>query len=121
MLGETQRNVGVMEKSGPWGNYVCFFSTGIDPKKREANEKRKELAKQQAEEKTLNTNHMFIHSRLPNLEPNQKLAEENVEARMMLQKAANKRYAYQTTTKKLRIERKQLERGSNISKMTMIP
>ena len=43
MLSETQRNIRGMEKAGPWGKYVCFFSTGIDPRKREANEKRRDL------------------------------------------------------------------------------
>ena len=38
-LSETQRNIGGMEKAGPWGKFVCFFSTGIDPKRRDANEK----------------------------------------------------------------------------------
>ena len=40
MLSETSRNTGGMEKAGPWGKYV---TTGIDPKKREANEKRRDL------------------------------------------------------------------------------
>ena len=43
MLSEIQRNMGGMEKAGPWGKYVCFFSTGIDFKKREANEERRDL------------------------------------------------------------------------------
>ena len=34
MLSETQGNMGGTEKAGPWGKYVCFFSTGTDPKKK---------------------------------------------------------------------------------------
>ena len=42
LLGETQRNIGGMEKGGPLGEYICFCGTGVDPKKREANGKRRE-------------------------------------------------------------------------------
>ena len=31
-----------METGGPWGKYVCFFSTGINPKTREAQDKNRE-------------------------------------------------------------------------------
>ena len=32
-----------MEKEGPWGKYVCFFSTGINPKTRAAQEELREI------------------------------------------------------------------------------
>ena len=35
LLSEVQKNTGGMEKEGQWGKYTVFFSTGINPKKRE--------------------------------------------------------------------------------------
>ena len=35
LLTEVQKNTGGMEKEGQWGKYTVFFSTGINPKKRE--------------------------------------------------------------------------------------
>ena len=42
MLSERQKNAGGIEKGGTWGKYVCFFSTGINPKTRDAQEKIRE-------------------------------------------------------------------------------
>ena len=54
LINETKRNIGGIEKGAPWGKYVCFHSTSIDPKKREANEKRREqqtVGQKEAKEK----------------------------------------------------------------------
>ena len=42
LLSEVQKNTGGMEKEGNWGKYTVFFSTGINPKKREELEQRRE-------------------------------------------------------------------------------
>ena len=42
LLSEVQKNTGGMEKEGNWGKYTVFYSTGIDPKKREAREQKRE-------------------------------------------------------------------------------
>ena len=42
LLSEVQKNTGGMEKEGQWGKYTVFFSTGIDPKKREEQEQKRE-------------------------------------------------------------------------------
>ena len=71
--------------------------------RRKQSEKRKELAKEQAEAEGIE-HKQYVNTPKPTAEPGakSKIAEENVEAKR-LQKAANKRYACQTTTKKLRI------------------
>ena len=42
LLSEVQKNTGGMEKEGHWGKYTIFFSTGINPKKREEHEQNRE-------------------------------------------------------------------------------
>ena len=42
LLSEVQKNTGGMEKEGQWGKYTVFFSTGINPKKREELEQSRE-------------------------------------------------------------------------------
>ncbi len=42
MLSEVQKNTGGTEKEGHWGKYTVFFSTGINPKKREELEQSRE-------------------------------------------------------------------------------
>lgn len=42
LLSEVQKNTGGMEKEGQWGKYTVFFSTGINPKKREELEQNRE-------------------------------------------------------------------------------
>ena len=42
LLSEVQNNTGGMEKEGHWGKYTVFFSTGINPKKREELERSRE-------------------------------------------------------------------------------
>ena len=42
LFSEKQKNTGGMEAAGPWGKHVCFFSTGINPKKRETQEQNRE-------------------------------------------------------------------------------
>ena len=42
LLSEVQKNTGGMEKEGQWGKYTVFFSTGINPKKREELEHNRE-------------------------------------------------------------------------------
>jgi hypothetical protein len=52
LMGETQKNTGGMETGASWSNeYVAFFSTGIKPKVREMQEK-KRLEKWDATKKT---------------------------------------------------------------------
>ena len=42
MISEAQKNTGGMGKGGPWGKYACFYSSGIIPKLRDAQEKKRE-------------------------------------------------------------------------------
>ena len=43
IMAETQKNTGGIEEGPSWGNeYITFFSTGISPKKREEQEKRRQ-------------------------------------------------------------------------------
>ena len=42
LLSEVQKNTGGMEKEGNWGKYKVFYSTGVDPKKREEQEQKRE-------------------------------------------------------------------------------
>ena len=42
IISETQKNTGGMEKGGPWCKYECFISSGIRPKLRDDQEKKRE-------------------------------------------------------------------------------
>ena len=42
LLTEVQKNTGGMEKEGQWGKYTVFFSTNINPKKKEEMDNRRE-------------------------------------------------------------------------------
>ena len=59
MLSETQKITGGIEEGGSWGQSVCFYSTGISPKTREAQEKtekpRQRKSGRKAELRTKNT------------------------------------------------------------------
>ena len=51
LLSEVQKNTGGMEKEGHWGKYTVFFSTGINPKKREELEQSRERKACEAKKK----------------------------------------------------------------------
>jgi len=51
LLSEVQKNTGGMEKEGQWGKYTVFFSTGINPKKREELEQSRERKACEAKKK----------------------------------------------------------------------
>ena len=52
MLTEVQKNTGGMEKEGQWGKYTVFFSTGVNPKKREEMEHKRETKAAETQKKS---------------------------------------------------------------------
>ena len=52
LLSEVQKNTGGMEKEGQWGKYTVFFSTGINPKKREELEQKREVKAAETKKET---------------------------------------------------------------------
>ena len=51
LLTEVQKNTGGMEKEGQWGKYTVFFSTSINPKKREEMEHKREVKAAETQKK----------------------------------------------------------------------